>query len=215
MMDEREKEQQELPEDTVTEETENLEELPEESPQKAVLRRIWDEVGYIVVPVAIVLILFGVILALAWVPTGSMEPTLPTKSHFIGLRLPYLVGDPVPERGDIVMFESDELDELLVKRVIGLPGDLITFENGYVYINGEALEEDYLPLQGMTYPTNDTEIFVVPEGCFFAMGDNRTGSYDSRGWMQPYVPMEKIKAKALVSIAVLPGCTWRGVHLLN
>ena len=149
------------------------------------------------------------------VPTGSMEPTLPTKSYFLGWRLPYFFGDPTPARGDIVMFRSEELGELLVKRVIGLGGDTITFADGDVYVNGEALEETYLPEQHITYPTGATEVFEVPEGCIFVMGDNRTGSYDSRAWLNPYIPVEQIRSRALVDIAFLPECTWKGVRLLT
>lgn len=93
-------------------------EAAEESPQKSVLRRLWDSTGYLLVPLVSVFLLLGVIFSLAWVPTGSMEPTLPTKSYFLGWRLPYFFGDPTPARGDIVMFRSEELGELLVKRVI-------------------------------------------------------------------------------------------------
>lgn len=186
----------------------------QESAQKALLRKIWDATSFLIVPVVTVFILLGVVFSLAWVPTGSMEPTLPTKSHFLGIRLPYFFGDPVPDRGDIVMFWSDELDELLVKRVIGLPGETITFSDGYVYVDGEKLEEDYLAYPGQTYPTGNTEVFEVPEGCFFALGDNRTGSYDSRAWYQPYINVDQIKSEAILSVAVLPDCTWRGVHLL-
>ena len=116
-------------------------EAAEESPQKSVLRRLWDSTGYLLVPLVSVFLLLGVIFSLAWVPTGSMEPTLPTKSYFLGWRLPYFFGDPTPAQGDIVMFRSEELGELLVKRVIGLGGDTITFADGDVYVNGEALEE--------------------------------------------------------------------------
>lgn len=187
----------------------------EESAQKAVLRKIWDSISYIIVPVVVMFVLLGVVFSLAWVPSGSMEPTLPTKSYFLGWRLPYFFGDPTPERGDIIMFRSDEMDELMVKRVIGLPGDVVTLENGYVYVNGEALEEDYLPAQGITYVTGESDSFEVPEGCVFVMGDNRTGSFDSRAWLNPYIPVEKIRSKALVDIAFLPECTWKGVHLLT
>ena len=137
-------------------EAEIAEEMAEESAQKAVLRKIWDSVGYLVVPEVVVFLLLGVVFSLAWVPSGSMEPTLPTKSHFLGWRLPYFFGDPTPERGDIIMFRSDELDELLVKRVIGLPGETVSFEGGVVHIDGEPLEEDYLPEQGITWPTAST-----------------------------------------------------------
>lgn len=187
----------------------------EESAQKAALRKIWDSTNYIIVPVVVMFLLLGVIFSLAWVPSGSMEPTLPTKSYFLGWRLPYFFADPTPERGDIIMFRSDEMDELMVKRVIGLPGDTITLKDGYVYVNGEVLEEDYLPVQGITYVTGESDYFEVPEGCVFVMGDNRTGSFDSRAWLNPYIPVEKIRSKALVDVAFLPDCTWKGVRLLN
>ena len=159
-------------------------------------------------------LLLGVIFSLAWVPSGSMEPTLPTKSYFLGWRLPYFFGNPTPERGDIVMFRSEELDELLVKRVIGLPGDTVSLEDGAVYVNGAALEEAYLAEQGVTWPTAETAVFEVPEGCVFVMGDNRTGSFDSRAWDNPYIPVETIRSKALVDVAFLPQCTWKGVRYL-
>ena len=186
----------------------------EESAQKAVLRRIWDATGYLIVPAVTVFLLLGVIFSLAWVPSGSMEPTLPTKSYFLGWRLPYFFGNPTPERGDIIMFRSEELDELLVKRVIGLPGDTVSLEDGAVYVNGAALEEAYLAEQGVTWPTAETAVFEVPEGCVFVMGDNRTGSFDSRAWDNPYIPVETIRSKALVDVAFLPQCTWKGVRYL-
>ena len=190
-------------------------EAVEESAQKSALRRLWDSTVYLLVPLVSVFLLLGVIFSLAWVPSGSMEPTLPTKSYFLGWRLPYFFGDPTPARGDIVMFRSEELDELLVKRVIGLGGDTIPFADGDVYVNGEVLEENYLPKQHITYPTGETEVFEVPEGCIFVMGDNRTGSYDSRAWLNPYIPVEQIRSQSLVDIAFLPECTWKGVRLLT
>ena len=66
-------------------------------------------------------------------------------------------------------FRSEELGKLLVKRVIGLPGDTVSIKNGYVYINGEKLEESYLPRQGVTAAGNQEE-YVVPEGCLFFFG---------------------------------------------
>ena len=68
----------------------------------------WNDYGYLLVTVVVVVVLFRVVLQLAWVPSGSMEQTIPTKSLLISLRLPYLVSDPEPERGDIVTFWSDE-----------------------------------------------------------------------------------------------------------
>ena len=174
-------------------------EAAEESAQKSALRRLWDSTGYLLVPLVSVFLLLGVIFSLAWVPSGSMEPTLPTKSYFLGWRLPYFFGDPTPARGDIVMFRSEELDELLVKRVIGLGGDTITFADGDVYVNGEVLEENYLPEQHITYPTGETEVFEVPEGCIFVMGDNRNHSLDARFWKNTYVSEDAISGKVYFS----------------
>lgn len=85
-----------------------------------------------------------------------------------------------------------------IKRVIALPGEQVKIENGKVYINGEELQEDYLPEGTMT---NDKagNYFVdltVPEGCVFAMGDNRGQSTDCRSF--GCVPIEKIESKVWI-----------------
>ena len=182
--------------------------------QEGKWRRLWQDYGFVPTTVIVMLVLFKVILQIAWVPSGSMEDTLPTRSLLLSWQMPYVFADPTPQRGDVVTFRSEELGKLLVKRVIGLPGDTVSIKNGYVYINGEVLEEDYLPQQGITYQTGSTSVFEVPADCVLVMGDNRTGSYDSRAWGNPYINVEKIKSKALVDIAFLPQCTWKGVHYL-
>lgn len=172
----------------------------------------WAEYGYLLVTAAVVVVLFRVILQLAWVPSGSMENTIPEKSLLVSLRLPYLLSDPEPERGDIVTFWSEEMGKLLVKRVIGIPGDEISFVGGYVHINGERINEPYVREQGTTVSRGD-EVFRVPEGCFFMMGDNRAGSEDSRFWTEPYVPAEAIRARVLGIISVHKDNSWRGIRL--
>ena len=141
-----------------------------------------------------------------------METTLPTHSVFLSWHLSYAVGDPVPERGDIVLFDSDELGETLVKRVVGLPGETVSFRDGQVLINGTALEETYLPVQGITYPQNEGDSFTVPGGCVFLMGDHRDDSLDSRFWQDPFVPVSNIRSRALVDFSLWPGNTWLGVR---
>ena len=132
-----------------------------------------------------------------------MEPTIEPKSFIINWRFPFLVRDPIPNHGDIVVFRPGGQDRrLLVKRVIGLPGDQISFEGGYVFRNGEKLEEPYLQADGVTY--SDTERFSVPDGCIFVMGDNRLHSRDSRYMENPFLPVKNILAKELVSFPMNP-----------
>ena len=175
-------------------------------------RKLWNDYGYLLITLAAVFVLFKVILQLAYVPSGSMETTIPTKTLLIGWRLPYAVDDPVPERGDIVTFYSDELSKVLVKRVVGLPGEKITFKNGYTYINGEKLDESYLPEQGIT---DGERVFEVPEGHIFLMGDNRPGSRDCRSFEQPYIAVDKIQGRMLVAISVGREQSWQGVRWIG
>ena len=172
----------------------------------------WSNWGYLIVTAAVIVVLFKVIFQLSWVPSGSMETTIPEDTLLISWQLPYMVSDPTPQRGDIVTFWSDELGKVLVKRVIGLPGDTITFADGYVYINGEKLEEEYLPVKGVT---ECDESFTVPEGCFFPMGDNRTGSNDARSWANPYVKVSAIQAKPFLVISVGSDQSWQGIRLVG
>ncbi len=180
--------------------------------EKWTLKRFWKEWGEVVLILAAVYVVFKFIIQIAWVPSGSMETTLPTKSAMLGWQLPFVVADPVPERGDIVTFWNDELNKVLVKRVIGLPGDEISFSGGYVYVNGEQLEEPYLMAQGVT---ECDETFTVPEGCFFPLGDNRTGSFDARFWETPYIPVSAIQAKPFVVISIGDSQSWQGIRLVR
>ena len=193
-------------------EEEREETVPVAVPEESLGKRLWKDYGDMLIILAAVFVVFKFIFQLAWVPTGSMETTLPTKSLLLGWHLPYAVADPLPDYGDVITFWSDELDEVLVKRVIGLPGDTITYVDGYVYRNGEKLDESYLPGQGITYCDSE---FSVPEGYFFVMGDNRGGSYDSRYWAMPYIEIEEVQAKVLLCVSVGKSHAWQGVHLVG
>lgn len=182
--------------------------------EKTTWRRLWKDYGYLLMTVVVMLVLFKGILQIAWVPSGSMETTLPTKSVLLSWQLSYVLGDPVPQRGEIVTFHSDEMGKLLVKRVIGLPGDTVTFHDGYVYVNGEKLDESYLPLQGITTSGNQEE-YKVPDGCLFFLGDNRTGSYDARSWANPFVPVSNVRSRVLLCISVLRDNSWRGIRAVS
>ena len=185
---------------------------PEVMPPVSRARRLWDDYGYMLVTLAVVFVVFKVLLQLAYVPSGSMETTIPTKTLLIGWRLPFVVSDPVPERGDIVTFWDEEMQRVLVKRVIGLPGETVSFRDGYTYIDGQKLDESYLPTQGITQCANT---FAVPEGCIFVMGDNRTGSNDSRFLSQPYIPVDAIQGHMLAAISIGSQQSWQGVRWIG
>ncbi len=89
--------------------------------------------------------------------------------------------------------------ESYIKRVIGLPGEHVEIKDGKVYINGEELQEDYLPEGTITKQNTEDEYYldvIVPENCVFAMGDNRTQSTDCRKF--GCIPLEKIEGKVWI-----------------
>lgn len=143
-------------------------------------------------------IFFFHIVFLGIVVSGSMEPTISTRSFVVGLRTAYLFSGP--ERGDIVFINSSEEDKVLGKRIIGLPGDLIQFRDGDIYINGSLLNEsDYINDAVRTYAPTE---FLVPDGKYFVMGDNRENSLDSRYWADPYIAESQLEGKYLFHIAL-------------
>ena len=119
------------------------------------------------------------------VKESSMEATLYENNYLFVNKLAYKMKDH-PTRGDIIVFKSNIEDtekggtKLLIKRVIGVEGDTITLEDGYVYRNGQKLDEPYVKEQGMTYATQEIVDYEVPEDQVFCMGDNREVSLDSR-----------------------------------
>lgn len=126
-----------------------------------------------------------------WITSGSMIPTLEVKDRLIVERV-YNSGSL--QEGDIVLFKNDEFpDKILIKRLIGLPGDKIEIRNGTVFRNGQEIKEDYVK-NNMEYNGD----FYVPEDKFFFLGDNRSNSDDSRWWRDPYVDKSYIQGKAIL-----------------
>lgn len=126
----------------------------------------------------------------AYIPSESMSPTLKKGDRLLVNRI-YNI-----QRGDIVVFDSNELDELLIKRVIGLPGDKIIIKNGEVIVNEVKIDEKYVKNNNYSYEGE----FFVPENKYFFLGDNRSNSNDSRFWINPYIEDENIVGKAGIKV---------------
>ncbi len=79
-----------------------------------------------------------------------------------------------------MVLRAPDKDVLYIKRIIGLPGDIIKIENGHVYVNEIMLKEDYLKKDTYTNTPNEGESIVIKDGYYFVLGDNRGASNDSR-----------------------------------
>jgi signal peptidase I len=120
---------------------------------------------------------------------SCMEPNLYTGERLLGNKLIYRV-DGI-HRGDIVVFRPPQRpDTPFIKRVIGLPGEILAIHHSQVYINSRRLNEPYLHL---TWHDDRPAERIAP-GMLFVMGDNRDNSSDSRSWGE--LPLQNIQAKA-------------------
>ena len=181
----------------------------------------------------IVLILRSFLMEPFQIPTGSMIPTLEVGDFILvnkyayGVRLP-IIGTKIievddPDRGEIMVFIPPHENKYYIKRVIGLPGDTVRYEDKNLYINGELIDQEYVrpitvdtsigDLAGtlFTETINGVEhaiqhigaagrrrartTWVIPNGHYFMMGDNRDNSSDSREWGA--VPEHDIVGKAV------------------
>lgn len=155
------------------------------------LRVVLEWTVTLLVGVVLSIFITQVLIVNAQVPTGSMEPTIHVNDRVIGLRTAYWFGQV--QRGDLVIFRfPDDESQLFVKRVIGMPGEVVTILNGQVYIDDEEMAELYLG----SSKVEDLGPFQVPADSYFVMGDNRADSYDSRYWNNQFVRMDQIVGKA-------------------
>ena len=181
----------------------------------------------------IVLILRSFLIEPFQIPTGSMIPTLEVGDFILvnkyayGVRLP-IIGTKIlevedPDRGEVIVFIPPHENKYYIKRVIGLPGDTVRYEDKNLYINGELISKDYVEsimvetsigdlsgvlyretINGVEHSTQNIDAvgrqrarttWVIPNGHYFMMGDNRDNSSDSRVWGT--VPNENVVGKAV------------------
>jgi signal peptidase I len=151
-------------------------------------RTILEYVVLAVVAIAVALLIQAFLVKPYRIPSESMEDTLLIGDRVLVDRVSWRFSEP--ERGDIVVFHPPFAGPVLIKRIVGMPGDQITLENGSVYIDGVRLDEPYVRVvDGSAEPTEPfdnglpwslQEPYTVPDGNYFVMGDNRTDSGDSR-----------------------------------
>ena len=185
----------------------------------------------------VVLVLRSFLVEPFKIPTGSMIPTLLVGDYILvnkfayGLRLPVLGTEIVPigkpQRGDIMVFKYPEKPSInYIKRVVGLPGDTIRYENKRVYVNGELVDQvleaqmpaakpefkiyneqlgdvNHTIMITLQRPSDQPQSWTVPPDSYFMLGDNRDNSRDSRYW--GYVPDKYIVGKAFAVWMHMPG----------
>jgi signal peptidase I len=152
-----------------------------------------------VIEMAVLTVLMFLIIQLAvqnyFVDGTSMEPNLHDQERILVDKWTYLFH--APARGDIIVFIAPpDPSSDYVKRIIAIPGDVITINNTTVIVDGVTLQEPYIDpkRQGNPYFNNVIHNLVVPPGKYFVLGDNRGGSSDSRDW--GFVPRANIIGRA-------------------
>lgn len=131
-----------------------------------------------------------------YIPSSSMRPTLEVNDRLIIEKLSYLFREPI--RGDVIVFnpteslKAENFQDAFIKRIIGLPGEIVEVKTGKVYVNGKKISEEYI-FEAPDYNYGPSRI---PEDEYLVLGDNRNNSYDSHYW--GFVPKKKIIGKAFV-----------------
>jgi signal peptidase I len=150
------------------------------------------EIGETVIPAVVIALFINLFLAQATQVLGqSMEPTLHSSQRVVIEKISYRFHGP--RRGDIVVIDSPHQKDMLIKRVVALPGETVEVKNGRVYVDGEMLKEDWpiRPGGGNHGPR------TIPPLHVFVLGDNRGASNDSRSFGP--VPIEHIVGHAWIS----------------
>lgn len=171
---------------------------------------IWEYSEILIVALILAMIIRAFFVQAYKIPSGSMLETLQEGDYLLVTRFNYdikvpftdisITGTGDPQHGDIIVFRYPKDPSMnYIKRVIGLPGDTIEVREKQVFRNGKPIDEPYKRIAKPWSRIEGTDNFnriTVPEGRYFAMGDNRDESADSRDW--GYVPRENIQGKAWI-----------------
>lgn len=147
------------------------------------------------------------------IPSGSMLPTLQVGDHILvnkfiyGIHLPFVASRVLPfrdpQRGDVVVFVYPvDPSKDFIKRVVGVPGDVVQVRDKHLFINEHPWEDPHAYFaegeerQRAASPRDNYGPIAVPPGHLFVMGDNRDRSYDSRFW--GFVDLDEVKGKAFL-----------------
>ncbi len=161
-----------------------------------ILKEILEWTEAVLIALVLVILIRGFIFENTKVLGHSMEPTLHHNNAIIVNKFIYKFTKP--KQGDIIVFPyKQDPTKDYIKRVLGLPGDTVNIKNHIVYINDLPLDESY-KLETMAELGDITFPFVVPQGTYFVMGDNRNNSSDSR-----YRDVGTIKKSDIIGKAVL------------
>lgn len=145
--------------------------------------------GPAIVVFLLIILLFKFVLLVSFVPTSSMENTIARDSIILSTRIHKSIN-----RGDIIVFWSEEENKILIKRVVGIAGDKIEICDDKVYINGNPEAGVYF--KGKTkIGDNNLKIFTIPADSLFVLGDNRENSKDSRSYNNPYISIKDVMGK--------------------
>lgn len=170
----------------------------------------FENVAYILGAIGLAALIQAFIIRPFIVSGTSMDPNIQNKDYLMIDEVTYRFHEPA--RGDVVVFKSPpEPNKYYVKRIIGLPGDTVKITNGIITIintahpDGFTLDEPYI-----THTQRDSVTRTVTDGHYFVMGDNRSGSYDSREW--GLLPIENIRGRALLRLLPLTNISYLPAH---
>ena len=168
----------------------------DEEPKKKKIKGVITElIIYAAIIIMCVCVVPKYVLQRTIVDGTSMMNTLSDGDNLLVEKVTYRISDP--KRFDVIVFypHGRQSNDYYIKRVIGLPGEMVIIKDGLVYINGSEvpLEEPYA--HGVS--RQDFGPYLIPADCYFVLGDNRDNSKDSRYWKNTYVTKKQIIAKAL------------------